>query len=79
MEITLSQPYEFVLVERRTKTITSLNVRSLMDKPLEKKVLADIEGLSRDIVLWEGASYDAIGQWTDSDVSARLNELFSGQ
>ncbi len=79
MEITLNQPYEFVLVEKMTKTVTSLKIRSLIDKPEEKKVFADIDGLSRDIVLWEGDSYDAIGQWTDSDVSDRLNELFSGQ
>jgi hypothetical protein len=77
MEITLSQPFDFVIMERRTKTFSTLKVRSVTDKPAEKRVLARIEDLPDNIVLWEGASYDAIGQWTDTDVSARLNEIFS--
>jgi hypothetical protein len=77
MEITLSQPFDFVIMERRTKTFSTLKVKSVTDKPAEKRVLARIEDLPDNIVLWEGASYDAIGQWTDTDVSARLNEIFS--
>jgi hypothetical protein len=77
MEITLSQPFDFVIMERRTKTFSTLKVKSVTDKPEEKRVLARIEDLPDNIVLWEGASYDAIGQWTDTDVSTRLNEIFS--
>lgn len=31
----------------------------------------------RRIVLWEGAAYDAAGQYTDTDVQARLAELLN--
>ena len=27
--------------------------------------------------LWEGAAYDAAGQWTDADVQARLTALYA--
>ena len=33
--------------------------------------------LDEPVVIWEGAAYDAAGQWTDSDVQARLIELYS--
>jgi hypothetical protein len=29
-----------------------------------------------EVLLWEGFTYDAIGQWQDSDVTKRLNEIF---
>lgn len=41
-----------------------------------QKVVAQISGLGA-VVLWEGASYIAIGQWTDTNVKERLQELYS--
>ena len=40
-------------------------------------VRAFIEELDEPVVLWEGEAYDSIGQWTDSNVEARLAELYS--
>ena len=40
-------------------------------------VRAFVEELDEPVVLWEGAAYDAVGQWTDANVEARLTELYS--
>lgn len=77
MEINLNSPHEVVLMERRTKTIEKLTVRSIMDFPREKRVVAQILEMNEPVVLWKADEYDAIGQWTDTDVENKLNELFN--
>lgn len=34
-----------------------------------------ITGKTKSIILWEDAAYEAIGQWTDTDVTNRLKEI----
>ena len=77
MQINLSNPKKVVLQEEKSKTITTLTVNRIVDLPKKKIVRAFIQELDEPIVLWEAASYDAIGQWTDTDVQARLTELYS--
>ena len=77
MKITLASPKQQVIVEQKTKTITSLTVTRMVDLPVQKEVRVFIEELTDPIVLWSGAAYDAIGEWTDAQVQARLTELFS--
>jgi len=40
-----------------------------------KVASAVIKGINRQIVLWQGAAYDAAGQWTDADTDARVKEV----
>jgi hypothetical protein len=77
MQISLSNPKKVVLQEEKSKTVTTLTVTRLVDLPKKKVVRAFVEELDEPVVLWEAASYDAIGQWTDSNVEARLTELYS--
>ena len=77
MQINLSNPKKVVLQEEKSKTITTLTVNRIVDLPKKKIVRAFVEELDEPVVLWEAASYDAIGQWTDTDVQARLTELYS--
>ena len=77
MKITLSNPKKVVLQEEKSKTVESLTVNRVVDLPKRKIVRVFVEELDEPIVLWEGAAYDAAGQWTDSDVQARLTELYS--
>ena len=77
MQITLSNPKKVVLQEEKSKTVTTLTVNRIVDLPKKKIVRAFVEELDEPVVLWEAASYDAIGQWTDTDVQARLTELYS--
>ena len=77
MNITLNSPKKIVLQEEKIKTVTSLTVNRVVDLPKQKMVRCFIEELEEAIVLWEGAAYDAAGQWTDADVEARLTELYN--
>ena len=77
MQISLSNPKKVVLQEEKSKTVTTLTVNRIVDLPKKKIVRAFVEELDEPVVLWEAASYDAIGQWTDSNVEARLTELYS--
>ena len=77
MQINLQNPKKVVLQEEKSKTVTTLTVARIVDLPKKKVVRAFIEELDEPVVLWEGAAYDAAGQWTDSDVEARLTELYS--
>ena len=75
MEITFNTPKEVVTVKEVKNTFASITITSVIDRPSRKLVTAStIEGFT--IVLWEGAAYDAIGQWTDTDVVNRINELY---
>lgn len=77
MNITLTNPKKVVLQEEKSKTITTLTVNRVVDLPKQKIVRVFVEELDEPIVLWEGAAYDAAGQWTDSDVQTRLTALYN--
>jgi hypothetical protein len=77
MNITLNSPKKIVLQEEKSKTVTSLTVNRVVDLPKQKMVRVFVEEIDEAIVIWEGAAYDAAGQWTDADVAARLNELYN--
>jgi len=77
MNITLNTPKKIVLQEEKSKTVTSLTVNRVVDLPKQKMVRVFIDELDEAIVIWEGAAYDAAGQWTDADVAVRLNELYN--
>ena len=76
--ITLTTPQTVVLQPQKSKTITTLTVQRMVDLPQKKVVRAFVQELDEPIVLWEGAAYDAVGQWNDADVQARLLQLYSG-
>ena len=77
MEITLQTPQTIVIKPEETKTLEKLTVMRMVDLPNEKKVRVFIKELREPITIWEGDEYDAIGQWTDSDVQTKLTELYS--
>ena len=78
MVITLQAPKSIVVVEEKTATLATLTIERVVEFPKEKIVKAFFKELPNNpIVIWEGASYDAIGQWTDSDLQARVLEIFA--
>jgi hypothetical protein len=77
MQINLQNPKKVVLQEEKSKTISTITIERIVDLPKKKMVRCFIEELGEPVVLWEGAAYDAAGQWTDADVQARLTELYS--
>jgi hypothetical protein len=74
MKITFETPKEMVVVKELKRTVDEITVTEVIDNPEFKTVRAFTQELGV-FNLWEGAEYDAIGQWTDSDVVARITEL----
>lgn len=74
--LTIDLPSEIVVkhIPAYTVKASKIEVSSITDDSIGKKVTA-ITNLGK-IVLWEGAAYDAIGQWTDADVHNKLVELY---
>ncbi len=77
MSITLNSPHTIILAPEKTKVITTITITRTVDIPGQKIVKAFIQELSDPIILWEGTAYDEIGQWTDSDVTSRINTLYN--
>lgn len=75
MKVVFETEKEITVVSPRTKKFTELVVNSLTDSPSEKTVKANITGMG-NVTLWSGAEYDAIGQWTDTDVINKLNQIY---
>jgi hypothetical protein len=70
-------PSEVVLKEVPASQLkaTEIKIKQILDDSANKKVIAFTDKLGK-VVLWEGAAYDAIGQWTDTDVETRILELY---
>ena len=76
MTITLSAATTQVIVPQKTKTITTLTVQRMVDLPAQKIVKVFVQELNDPIIIFSGASYDAVGQWTDADVQTALLAKF---
>jgi len=77
MKVEITNPKTIVVTEQQTKTYNELTVKRLVDFPEKKRVVAFIKEVNKPVVLWEGTSYDVIGDWTSANVSERLMELYS--
>lgn len=40
-----------------------------------KRVWVNLDDLNMTFTVWKGSEYDAIGQWTDDDIAARIKVL----
>lgn len=74
MKIILDKEKEVVVVKELKKTITEITVNQVTDLPEQKRVEAYTLELGV-VTLWQGAEYDAIGQWTDQDVINKIKSL----
>lgn len=67
--------------------VIAFEVTSTTDNPVSKTVISNINLLSEDsqrydhsgIIVWQGASYDSIGQWTDTDLKLTIKEILQNQ
>lgn len=78
MKINLEIPKEIVEQVEIKKTIDTLTVVSIVDD--YSRVVVNI-AFGNDVInpkmliLWDGEAYDAIGQYTDTDIKKRILEL----
>lgn len=64
-------------IPERIISADKIEIEQVIDNYAEKKVIAMTKSILGQVVLWEGASYDAIGQWTDEDVKTRLLQIIN--
>jgi hypothetical protein len=76
MKIELNNATEVVVVTEKKISVTEITINELIDLPTRKMVVAKTKEIGQ-VVLWKDAEYDAVGQWTDSDVIARISELYN--
>lgn len=76
MEITLSMPKEIVVLPERRKTITKVEIIEVTDNSISRIVSAKTNEFGT-IILWKGEEYDAIGQWTDTDVINKIKTIYN--
>lgn len=55
-------------------TLTTLEV-TIIDNATRKSCVAQIRSYPRPVVLWQGAAYDAAGDYTQAQAEARLLEV----
>jgi len=77
MKIEITNPKTMVVVTEQTKTFDTLTIRRMVDLPEQKKVIVHIDEVNEPVLLWEGNGYDAIVDWTNADVIAKLNQIYS--
>ena len=82
--INLSQEENVTIVTREEEIVTTdkISVDNVNDDG--QSVVARISffnsrGYTKTLILWNGQEYINIGQWTDSDVDARIKQLLNLQ
>lgn len=75
--ISFSAPVVIITQLEISTSIDSLVIESVTDLPGQKLVTATLSSTrgTASIEVWKGSEYDEAGQWTDSDVRARIVEL----
>jgi len=76
MTITLKTPKEVVVVKEVKKNVSSITIFEITDSQESKMVRANTLELG-SLILWQDETYDAIGQWTDTDIQNRILELIN--
>ena len=76
MKIEFTTEKRIVTKPEEVKLIKEVTINQIIDSNFLKKVIANTKEAGA-ILLWSGSDYDAIGQWTDTDVINRINELLN--
>lgn len=73
--ITLNTPGSLLIQSANTLPVSEITIEKVIDIPEHKIVELYVTNYPFPIRLWEGLDYDAIGQWTNADVTARIQEM----
>jgi len=76
MEVNFQGNKDIILVQEQKVSVNKLTINRMVDLPAQKKVVVFVKEIPKPIVLWEGDAYDAAGQWSDTDVATRLQQIY---
>ncbi len=61
--------------------VSTVDIIEAIDNRIDKTVIASvsINNSNRriDIIVWSGADYDVVGQWTDEQLNERVNQILT--
>jgi hypothetical protein len=77
LTITLPNKITVPALGGRNVEVEKIEIYEIIDNYYKKTVTALTTNHPKRIVLWEKEGYDAIGQWTDTDVINKVLELYS--
>jgi hypothetical protein len=77
LTVELPQPKTVKALGNKNVEITKIEIFEMIDNPVKKEVWVSCRNHPTRILLWKGDAYDAIGQWTNTDVTNRVLELYS--
>ena len=76
--VTITPP-PIVYPDGTTKTVDPFDLYDVefifIDNPKQKTVSVRVHPLPKELYLWVGDEYDAIGDWTQEQVDEKINEL----
>ena len=67
---------EYIVREAIKKTLSVITIEYVKDEAEFKRISAFTKEAG-NVILWQGADYDLIGQWTDTDVINRIKTIFA--
>jgi hypothetical protein len=75
--LTVSLPSQVVVKDIPAYQIKTdkIKIIEMIDDSTKKTITAYTKQFGK-VVLWEGAAYDSIGQWTDDEVKSKLISLY---
>ena len=69
---------KIILEPEKYIELETVNVLAVVDSKAGKTITAYVEGLNRQIFLWNGEEeYEQAGNWTDEDALERATEMLS--
>ncbi len=79
MRITLLEPVTVTRNENSKQFENEIVIVRMVDRPQDKIIRVFFENFAFPIDLWTGDEYDAVGQWTDTDIINRIKSLYNIQ
>lgn len=76
MKIELSTEKRFETKPAEVKLVKEITIINIVDNYANRSITAITKEVG-SLKLWSGSEYEAIGQWTDTDVENRINELIN--
>lgn len=73
-----STPVTYTVSPARTAEITTLTILRIVDLQGQKKVVVFTQEIPNPITIWSGASYDAVGDWTQAAAELQLIGIVNG-
>ena len=76
MKIEFTTEKRIVTKPEEVKVVKEITIITINDNYLMRRVTA-LTKEAGSLTLWSESDYDAVGQWTDTDVQNRITELLN--